>query len=525
MNVATGRKWLAGCLAILFVAATGCGAKVNPSESSSADASTGTSSMPEDSSGNSSGNNTTESSGGESTDSSQGTVDPPDNSSGGNTTSSTIINSNTSSGGFQEPVYDLGGRVITIGTENAPPDLKDGSIFSESILLTQKKYNCTFKIIQKSDYAGLYQTMINDHAAGKASFDVVILRGYDVWPNAANSGAILELNKYYDFDADPTWQKGNFKEFCTFKGKWYGIAYTPNEMGSGIWYNRALLRAANVPDLWTYVENDTWNWNTFRAVCKKLTRDTNGDGKPDIWAFTSEDPWLAFINSNNANLLTTGLNGQPKFALDSKNALDAIQFVSDLHLVDNTVPDGAELGAITNSPFNAMTTGKVAMFNYHARYGEVLRNYGIAAADIGWVYMPKGPAATEYSASSGTMPEMMLIPSAADNPKELIAAVQDLAAYWDDSRAVKRQISDKTEELYKALSKSVDANAKKLLLFQAQNPVFTLTNNYSVGNTLQNELWPMILRQEKTVSSAVQSMKSKIQSELTTKYNGQMVGG
>ena len=90
-----------------------------------------------------------------------------------------------------------------------------------------------------------------------------------------------------------------------FKGGRYGIPFSPNEVGNGIWYNRALLRRFNVPDLWTYVENDTWNWNTFRAVCKKLTQDTNGDGKPDYWAFTSSDPWLDFIYSNNGSLISS----------------------------------------------------------------------------------------------------------------------------------------------------------------------------------------------------------------------------
>lgn len=80
----------------------------------------------------------------------------------------------------------------------------------------------------------------------------------------------------------------------------------------------------------------------------------------------------------------------------------------------------------------------------------------------------------------------------------------------------------KTEELYQALKSSLDANAKKVLEYQAKHPVYTLANNYNLSETLQNELWPAILN-GKSVKSAVDSVKSKMQTELTKKYNGTIV--
>lgn len=512
---AAARKWLAIALALCLCGAlTGCGVKVNPADSAldSDYTSAGISDTDQSESG---AENPGESEGGSSiTSDSTGKGDKTPS---GNTENTTKGNGSKS---FTEPVYDLKGRVIKVVREDAVPNLNDGSIFSESIQLTQKKYNCTFKFIQKTDYVGTYESLITDHASGKASYDVVQLRGYDVYPNAAVSGSILDVDSVYDFANDPTWQDANFKAMGTFNGKWYAIPFTPNETGVGIWYNRALLRAANVPDLWDYVNKGTWNFDTFRAVCKKLTRDTNGDGKPDIWAFTSEDPWLAFVNANGGSLLTTNDKGEPKITLDSSAALEALQFVSNLMLVDNTVPDGAELGAITNSPFNAMTTGKVAMFPYHARYGAVLEKYGIPAADIGWVYLPKGPSAKEYSTSSTTVSPMLVIPRHVSGAKELVAAVQDMCAYWDTSREVKRGIYDKTTELYTALSSSLDSNARKVLIYQAEHPTYTYQNNYGLGEILQNELWPSILNQSKSVKSAVSSYKSALQEKASATYRG-----
>ena len=76
------------------------------------------------------------------------------------------------------------------------------NIYNESIKLTQEKYHCTFKFIKK-EYVSLYQDLINGHAAGKSNYDVVNLRGYEIFPNAANSGTILDVSSYYDFAGDP----------------------------------------------------------------------------------------------------------------------------------------------------------------------------------------------------------------------------------------------------------------------------------------------------------------------------------
>ncbi len=529
MNKTLSRLTVAALLLALLLTTVGCGVKVNPDDKNTdSTSSTGTESTVADENSEPSDTEDTTTPGDGQSNTDNTSSNTGDNKTDGKNNGTTKNNNNnsktttTSKSGFKEPVYDLKGREIVIAWEHAVPNMSKNTIFNESIKLTEKKYNVKFKFVQQSDYFKLYMTLINDHAAGKATYDAVNLRGYDVFPSAANSGAILEVNKYYDFANDPTWNIDFFKDLGVFKKNRYGIPYSPNDMGNGIWYNRQLLRKFNVPDLWTYVNNDTWNWTTFRAVCKKLTQDTNGDGKPDYWAFTSSDPWLDFIFANGATLISSGVNGAPKVSLDSKAALEAIQFIADLHMIDNTIPDGKELGAITDKPFNAMFTGKVAMATYHARYGAVLEQMGIPSSDIGWIYLPKGPSAKTYITATGTMPDMFVIPRNVNAPKEVTAVIQDLAAYWDTSREVKRNVNDKIDELYNALKTSLDANAKKVLYYQAQNPVFTLTNNYYLSNTLQNDLWPSILK-GKSVKSAVDSVKSTLQKEVTDKYNGTSV--
>ena len=447
------------------------------------------------------------------------------------TTKQDAVNSGKPSSGtkpvnknFVEPVYDLGGRVIKIAWERKAIDEKsDDTILFNSIKETEKKFNCTFKFVQKSDYFGLYESIILESNAKKATYDAYVLRGYDVLPNMANTGAILKMEEYYDFANDPAWQKKQVKDIGWFKGHKYGLAWEPNEIGHGLWYNRALLAQAGIPDLWTYVNNNTWNWDTFRRISKQFMQkkgDSNGDGRRDHYAFTAEDPWLTFVYTNNASLVKVGADGKAVLNLDSKNALDALTLIEQMHNVDHSIPDGKELGQITNSPFNAMFTGKVAMFPYHARYGAVLEAQKIN--DFGWIYLPKGPAATDYVTPTGSMPDMAMFPTYVKQPKEVIAAVQDALAYWDTSKKNPVVIEKKTEWLYNALKTSIKGDSFKVLKKQALEPVFTWSNNYNLEE-LQTLLWPKIL-ESKNVKSSVDSLKKTLQTKLDQKYSGTVVG-
>ena len=73
-----------------------------------------------------------------------------------------------------------------------------------------------------------------------------------------------------------------------------------------------------------------------------------------------------------------------------------------------------------------------------------------------------------------------------------------------------------------ACTKKGDSNAKKVLYYQAENPVFNYAASYNVGTILQNELWPAILG-GKSAKQAVDTYASKIQKQITSVYNGTLV--
>ncbi len=431
---------------------------------------------------------------------------------------------NNTSKEFKEPVYDLGGRTLKIVTEQDYSDRTKDNAFNKSIAETEKKFNCKIVFVQNADYVGIVKTLKSDSQANKATYDAAIFRGYDVAPYLANTGYILKLDEYYDFKNDPTWQIEQIKDLGWFNGHLYGMAYSPNEQGYGIWYNRDMLSKAGIPDLWTYVNNDNWTWDTFRQVCKTYMLkqgDTNNDGKRDNYAFTSTDPWLDFVTTNNASMLKFDKNGKPSLGLDSENAIEAIQFIADLHNVDHSIPNGAELAALgTTSPFGAMFTGKVAMYSCHARYGRALQDMQIK--NIGWVYYPKGPKADDYVVPSGNQPDMVVVPTHVEAPKEVIAALQDAFAYWDENKQEKMPFSIKSEELFDAIKSTLDNNSVKLFQQQAKYPDYTMANSYNL-TLLQSTVWPEILDNKGTVKSIIAKYKNQLNSQINEIYTGKVV--
>lgn len=65
------------------------------------------------------------------------------------------------------------------------------------------------------------------------------------------------------------------------KGRRFGLPY--GMTAPVLVYNKDLFSQSGVqepPQKW---EETTWTWDAFVGAAKKLTRDTNGDGKPDQW--------------------------------------------------------------------------------------------------------------------------------------------------------------------------------------------------------------------------------------------------
>lgn len=419
--------------------------------------------------------------------------------------------SEKSSSESQEPARDLGGREIKVLITEGQIPLEDSELM-KSFRQTGSINNCEFVFERNPDVIGVYEELIRNHLAGVAPYEATIMRGYNVVPGYASSGALLALSDYYDFENDEKWQDHNVRDFGWWKGKRYGLVNGAKSTGFAFWYNKALLREANIPDLWEYVENDTWNWETFRDVIRRLTIDKNNDGTIDQYGFASEDAFLNFIVTNGGNLIEI-VDGKATYALNSENSVEAIQFVTDLYVVDGSIPPNDIIQEFAQSSFHMMPTGALAIFPYHVWYGPWLQEAGMNPEDIGWVYPPKGPRMDEYAISAATEPSMYIVPSQVENPEDVVYVLQDALAIWSPTREVQvtfEEMHEITADDDRMLDIMMDPNIRRLHMEGGEYTVYTYQHNYGLSGDLSS-LWQSLILQESTPQAATDAVKDMFQ--------------
>ena len=130
--------------------------------------------------------------------------------------------------------------------------------------------------ILKEDYSEwLAEKLISGDAP-----DVFLVLPED-FNDLTDTGAVRELTDFVEkdekFEQDAfyssAWETGNYEQ------NQYTIPYecAPKLM----FVNKTILDRENIP-----LPQENWNWNDFYAICKQVTRDTDGDGVVDQYGVT-----------------------------------------------------------------------------------------------------------------------------------------------------------------------------------------------------------------------------------------------
>jgi len=421
--------------------------------------------------------------------------------------------------GSNEPAMDLNGRTIRIMYPSSwtPPDLEDET---NSFAQTMKKFNCKFEFIEFTDEIAAYNGLVMSYLSGKTDYDAMIMRGYNVVPQYAASGVLLNMSDYFDFEADGTWMDPLVSDVGVWRGDRYGFPTGPKETGYAIWYNRQYLREANLPDLWEYVEQGTWNFDTFRQVLKKLTKVENG--KTTRYGFYCEDPMSSFIMANGGTFIDVS-GDSAQLRIDSDESLEAMQYVVDLQNVDGSLPTAAELEKLGNpSVLDMFMNGTVAMTAYGVWAGPLFQENGIDPEDLGWIYFPKGENAEDYVVPGATPKENLVIHSLVEKPEEVVAALADAMGYWGEGKEYPRDIeSAYTDTLeHDQMLDILVGNNMTCYLEGAAKTKYTYLYNYEGIINVYGEMVTKILNNELTPKAAVDSYFSKIQSKIDKIENG-----
>lgn len=268
--------------------------------------------------------------------------------------------------------------------------------------------------IESGDYTTLKQRLFLQYAAGTAPdvfhstvnmADEFIRRGMlaDVTGLVKST---IDLKKYIPLS--PTYFK---------QGKTWGGFETHNQVYP-TFYNIDMFNQAGVQTPDKFVAAGKWDWNTYRDTAAKLTKDTNGDGKPEVWGTfiyswwgNTEPHWGQWVASNDA----TWINAKrTKLLLDQPAVEEAIKEYFGLAL-------GSKLSAAPNSV--AFETRKCAM--------KVDGTWSLAQLDpvrnLNWdiTFPPKGPRADRFISCISPGADA-IVSSGSKHPKEAWAFVKFL---------------------------------------------------------------------------------------------------
>lgn len=179
-------------------------------------------------------------------------------------------------------------------------------------------------------------TKLSAMAASPDDLPTLFFTSADNAPSFKDLGIMEDLNKYLDKNTLSSFAPGIVKA-CTLENSlvYYPIAVQP----FAVIYRTDRFKEAglSVPK----------TWDEFLNCAKKLTKDTNGDGRMDQWGFSmvgsnnssGQSRFLGYLWSNGINVISSD-GGKWKTDVDSDSFLKAFSFWTDMNNKYGVVPTG-----------------------------------------------------------------------------------------------------------------------------------------------------------------------------------------
>jgi multiple sugar transport system substrate-binding protein len=151
-----------------------------------------------------------------------------------------------------------------------------------------------------------------------------------------DAGFLLEMGDKFISNPGTYWDRfpKNFVDYITIKDKIYGIPYYSGPYA--MFYNKKAYTAAGITTMPT-------NWAEFLAAMKKLTVDTNGDGKVDQYGFTMSTIretaariFMMFCWSNGGDVTGPDLK---TVTINSPQCVEALEYLTSL-VTAGVIPPG-----------------------------------------------------------------------------------------------------------------------------------------------------------------------------------------
>ncbi len=248
-----------------------------------------------------------------------------------------FLPSNTNSG------YNFGGATITT-TDTWPPfyaDPESTTLQSDRtryrVAQVEKDLNVKFvtDLNCNSENASHYMTL---YIANNLKYDLTVQRGtpnpiFDMY-----KAGILEPLEYMPFDLSDEEIYGTPKSrsSVTFGGLTYAHNHDNGDDGANrgfLVYNDSHVKSFGVADPQELYEQGKWTFDTFAEMLPLVSDMSNPDRPIYALALYNDPQMLPFsaVFANGGQVVKQNENGKYVFSLEDREAVDALEWVADLH--------------------------------------------------------------------------------------------------------------------------------------------------------------------------------------------------
>lgn len=406
------------------------------------------------------------------------------------------------------------GRKFTIGGQHlhqqwqARPD--------ESLLEAEKqeiydKFQDDLKIELELIIEGDLQSVLTSLMGGTIPTDAISMK-MSGWLPLAIQGLILPYDDPRIVEGglnvnDPNVFFQPFTQAHVYKDKVYGAMWNGShficEFGWCIYFNKQLVADAGVSNLYQVVRDGKWDWNYYRDLAKKTTKDYDGDGQMDVYGIGTFGYGTELFTKPGGEFIRD-VNGKMTVMLDQPAALEALEFTRQFAYLDQVRhPD--DYGPV----HRAFTDGKVAMV-WGEQWNTRADDLGFQKTEInyGLVPMPKSPDADYYANVLGGVYSISIFSGHKDeNIKDTAYILSELG---------RRFTNDDWQETYRDVDLRGDAEALEMVvdyIWPHTFPDYTWASDV-VRESFRNNIYLPMTVGEGTPVQLVEQYKAELQAEV-----------
>ena len=268
---------------------------------------------------------------------------------GGSTATDSNTNAGAGESGSKKVLDDLGGIEVTVGDWFTSEDVDTSTDYLKATEKFRKenesKYNYKLTRANKYSYADMQELYVNGTMSNSPACDIFVLYQEKV-SQPMMKGLMYNLATVDTLDFTESKWNTLVNNLMSIGGGQYGMS-ADSEPRGGLFFNKRLFEEAGIdPDEpYDLQKSGKWTWSKLEEYCKKLTKDTDNDGKTDQYAMASFSKYYLPMcaASNNAGFIGKDKDGKYVNTMGTDEFLYAmnwgVSLIEDGYIMPK--PDGA----------------------------------------------------------------------------------------------------------------------------------------------------------------------------------------